>query len=46
MGGFMIINVLVYAHNGGSSVTSSIGFKTNIFDSPKNPSGGLAVDNI
>ena len=30
MGGSLIINVLVYTHNGGSPITSSIGLKTNI----------------
>ena len=46
MGGSIIINVLVYTKNGGSPITSSIGLKTNIVDSPKNlfnvytPSGG------
>ena len=46
MGGSLIINVLVYTHNGGPTVTSSIGLKTNICDSSNNISGGLAVDNV
>ena len=32
MGGSLITNVLVYIHNGGSLVTSSIVLKTNICD--------------
>ena len=46
MDGSIIINVLVYTHNGGSPETSSIGLKPNIGDLPKNlfgvytPSGG------
>ena len=46
MGGSLIINVLVYTHNGGSPVMSSIGFRTNICDSPNNSSGGLEVDYV
>ena len=34
MDGSLIINVLVYSHNGGSPVTSQIDFKTKIYDSP------------
>ena len=36
MCGSIIINVLVYIHNGGWPVTSSIGLKPNSGDSPKN----------
>ena len=46
MGGSLMINILVYIHNGGSPVTSSIGLKPNIFYSSNNPSGGLAVENF
>ena len=46
MVGSLIINVLVYTHNGGSPVTSSIDLKINICDSHKNNFGGLTVDNF
>ena len=46
MGGSINKNVFVYTHNGGSLVTSSIGFKTNICDSPKNNSGGLEFEYV
>ena len=44
MGSLIIINVLIHTHNDGSPVTSSICLKPNIYYSPYNPSGGLAVD--
>ena len=46
MGGSLIINVLVYQRKVSSSLTFSVGFKTNIGDSPNivfgvyTPSGG------
>ena len=46
MGGSLLINILIYMHNGGSPVTSSIGLNTNVYDSPNNTFGRLAVDNV
>ena len=46
MGGSLIINVLVYTQNSGEPVTSLIYFKTNICDSPENPSDGFVVDYV
>ena len=43
MGVSLVIYLMVQTQNGGSLVMSSIGCKTNIFDSPDNPSGSLTV---
>ena len=39
----LVINILVCTHNVGSPVMFSIGFKTNVFYSPNNPSRGMSV---
>ena len=46
MGSAPIINILVYTHNGGSPVISSIGLKTNSGYSPNNIYRGLVVSSV
>ena len=52
MGGSPILNVFIYTHNVGSTVTSKIGIQTSVGGSPKNlvkvytPGGGSTIDNF
>ena len=46
MGGSLIINVLVYTHNRGSPVMSSVGLKPNICGWPNNHYGSLTVEYV